>query len=657
MNQWTYIFKTLLVYGFVFFLSFYAIKLSLGFRIDKKLNSWRVGFLIAFVAFATIGIVSKLELVGIPDAKFYLAGFVTYFFGVLPGVVVSSVAIISKVYFDHSDPLGLGVMFAVIHLIYYGIQRLKVQFKIKETFVFFSILSLISSTSVLITSALWFGKLSEFGLMLSNSIVASLLGMIFMAALSTVFCDEKAMYASIDALKRSYDELLRTKDKMEFLALHEVQTGFFNIEKINQEILLWYTSNQNKPMQLLLLGIHNRDGLKQMLGSTLFDIAHFTVGAEVKSLADHHFENVFCSLDKGKYALLIKGFVDQVALDAIMDELSRKLVNVLLVHNSDVNVAVEIGGVVIDDNNMALCAPNGNSVVQWLDLAESAYLKVVLLGSEHSKKIVWFEKHMYEEQKNHAKLINALMTAIKEEQFTVVYQPQFNKTGKIIGAEALVRWYSSEFGNVAPDKFIELAERQGFVGEIDAQVLNNVCRFIKDKLMSLQVGSQVIPISVNVSFLELINFRFIDHLVDTLKEYGIGNEWLRLEVTETSISSQYSDVIETLKRLDEKGFYIYLDDFGTGYSSLNHLGRMPVRSIKIDKSFIDQILEDSKIGEIVSMAIDFANRLNLDVVAEGVELLEQAEWLIENNCEKFQGYYFSRPLSPDAFLDLVSKNS
>ncbi len=228
-------------------------------------------------------------------------------------------------------------------------------------------------------------------------------------------------------------------------------------------------------------------------------------------------------------------------------------------------------------------------------------------------------------------------------QFELRYQPQVEMaTGKLIGLEVLIRWPHPEFGDISPGRFIPVAEEAGLIVPIGQWVLRTAC----SQLLAWQrTGLGQIPISVNISAIQLRHPDFVDLVGDVLAETGFSPEWLDLEITEGMVMSRTENMIARLEALKALGLSLSVDDFGTGYSNLGYLNSFPLDRLKIDQSFVSGLPEDENAASIVRALLGLAHNLGLEVVAEGVETMAQAEFLIGCGCERAQGYLFGRPLS------------
>lgn len=229
------------------------------------------------------------------------------------------------------------------------------------------------------------------------------------------------------------------------------------------------------------------------------------------------------------------------------------------------------------------------------------------------------------------------------------YQPKVNiDTGKIVGSEALMRLPHLNGVYVQPSKIIDIAERNGQIIEIGNTVLREACRGIHHMLRK----NIVAPVSVNVSVAQILNDRFYKQVVDTLAEFRLTDspELLELEITESVMINDPGLVVGVLRKLNDIGIRLFLDDFGVGFSSLNQLKTLPVVGIKIDKSFVDNVVLSAKDQTIVKIIILLAKEFNLNIIAEGIECKSQAEWLANNGCKYAQGYLFGKPTELDQFV-------
>ncbi len=246
-----------------------------------------------------------------------------------------------------------------------------------------------------------------------------------------------------------------------------------------------------------------------------------------------------------------------------------------------------------------------------------------------------------------------LAHAIRNNELSVVLQPQYNtETGRICAAEMLVRWKREDGTYVPPSEFIPIAEERGFIKDIDRFVFRRACVVQQDLI---QRGFAPIDISVNLSQQTLHDPKLIETYLGIIEETGADISHIHLEITETTLHNNHRSFIRLLRRLHKAGFKILLDDFGTGYSSLMLLKSMPIDALKLDKTFVDDY-EHQKGRNIIECVIDMTKKLDITIIAEGIETAEQYEYIKSQKCDIVQGYYFSYPLEYRKFCDTVERN-
>jgi len=272
-----------------------------------------------------------------------------------------------------------------------------------------------------------------------------------------------------------------------------------------------------------------------------------------------------------------------------------------------------------------------------------------------TNNIAFYDKKLLDREIYREQLIDDFNDAIREEQFKVYYQPKFDVRPEIpvlSSAEALVRWQHPELGMISPGVFVPLFEGNGLIGLIDnyvwAEAARQVARWRE------QFGF-ALPVSVNLSRSDMLDLHLEERLVRLIEENGLEYGDIKLEVTESAYTDNAQMVLDVIRRLRDIGFEIEMDDFGSGYSSLNMLSEMPIDVLKLDMKFISNIAVSETARRLVLLMLDIARYLRVRVVAEGVENGEQLQILRDSGCELVQGYYFSRPVPPQAFEELIRK--
>ena len=241
--------------------------------------------------------------------------------------------------------------------------------------------------------------------------------------------------------------------------------------------------------------------------------------------------------------------------------------------------------------------------------------------------------------------------ALDNNEFNLVYQPQINlRTGEIVGVEALLRWDHPEHGSVSPAEFIPFAEESGLIVDIGLWVLKTACAELNQWRLA---GLPEIRMSINISARQLMEEYIVSDILTVLKDYDIPGHALELEITENAIMDDMDSVIRKLKELSHEGITIAIDDFGTGYSSLSYLHKLPIQTLKIDRTFLKESRINKGDNTIINTIVAMAKGLNLNVIAEGVETQTQLDYLREIECSEAQGFLFGKPLPPDVIAQLL----
>jgi len=296
----------------------------------------------------------------------------------------------------------------------------------------------------------------------------------------------------------------------------------------------------------------------------------------------------------------------------------------------DYFATASIGVVVFPDD--------GTTVEDLMIHADNAMFRAKAAGGNTYKV---FDPHIYSGRREQFQLEIHLQKAIENGELFLHYQPQIEgETFEIIGVEALVRWRHPELGVISPGKFIPIAEETGLIVPIGEWVLREACRQTKEWQ---DKGLPPIRVSVNLSSQQFERQDIVHTVSNILVDTGLSPKYLELEITET-MTMDADKAIETLKKLEAIGVQIAIDDFGTGYSSLNYLKRFSIHRLKIDQSFVKDIMANPNDASIVGTIIAMAHRLGLKVIAEGVETKEQVDYLLNQECDELQGYYFSKPV-------------
>ena len=284
-------------------------------------------------------------------------------------------------------------------------------------------------------------------------------------------------------------------------------------------------------------------------------------------------------------------------------------------------------------------------------MCDRALLALRSIKDSYGKRFAWFDDSMRETLIEQQEIVNEMEFALRDGQFIAYFQPQYNyETGKIIGAEALVRWKHPRKGMMLPNKFIPLFERNGFISKLDEYLWEQVCILLREWKNN---GMPLVPISVNVSRRDIYNPHLVGNLLSLLQKYDLNSDLLHLEITESAYTQNAEQLVNTVNSLRSHGLEVHMDDFGSGYSSLNMLQNVPVDILKLDMRFLGGDYKAERSGNILNAVVRMATALGLPVLAEGVETMEQAEFLRSIGCLLMQGYLFSVPMPVDSFEKLL----
>lgn len=287
-------------------------------------------------------------------------------------------------------------------------------------------------------------------------------------------------------------------------------------------------------------------------------------------------------------------------------------------------------------------------------MGDKARVALSKIKGTHFSAISFYDEAMTQQLKEEQEIENTMQGALDNGEMVLYLQGKYSTCGGVlIGAEALVRWYSPQKGMVMPDSFIPLFEKNGFIIELDMYMVETACRTLRGWQDG---GIVVVPVSVNQSRQCLYHPHYIDELTDILNQYAISPALIELEITERAFFEDEATLIRIIQQLHDQGFMVAMDDFGAGYSSLNMLQDVNVDILKIDKNFFKESVNSVRGKKIVSNIVSLANDLNIEVVAEGIETKEQLEFLRDIHCDFVQGFYFSRPVSAKEFKSSLAKD-
>jgi len=438
----------------------------------------------------------------------------------------------------------------------------------------------------------------------------------------------------------SYKDITELKEKqleINNLAFYDSITKLPN--RISLHNAVRELTESKKDFTMFFLDLDNFKIINDSFGHPVGDKLLILVTERINSMNKDEYTAFRLSGDE--FIIIYAGSNDRIVIENIASTILSKISESYDIDGSHFHISSSIG--------IALYPENGADVNELLKNADTA----MYYSKESGKnKYTFFNTVMGENTIKKINLHNNLHNAIENNEFVLYYQPIADVSdGQIVGMEALIRWISPEEGFISPDKFIQAAEESGQIIEIGTWVIRSACNFAKELL---DLGHKSFYISVNVSAVQLMQKNFKDILFNIIKETGIPTECLLLEITESVFMQSFEDMSTLFSEIRERGIRIALYDFGCGYSSLTYLKNLPMDVLKIDKSFIDDILSADEKNCIVGLIITLMKQLEFKVIAEGIETKEQLDYINKYKCDLFQGYLVSKPIPKEQILKLLN---
>jgi diguanylate cyclase (GGDEF)-like protein/PAS domain S-box-containing protein len=454
------------------------------------------------------------------------------------------------------------------------------------------------------------------------------------ASITPMIIDKKVV--GYIAIKLNITEYIEQEKKVKFLAYHDRLTGLANRLQFehyfNSEVV-----KKGEKVALMYLDLDRFKTINDTLGHQVGDGLLKTFAKRLS--AELSREDFIARIGGDEFVVLLK-IKDKEEVSHIAKRVINSLKAPMIIDGNQLNITTSIG--------IALYPEDGESLVRLLKHADTAMYDAKIKGRNNYQFFTQLLSSAIHERLN---LEQALRHALDKNEFYMVYQPKYHlKSREIVGFEALIRWESEKLGFVSPAKFIPVAEEIGLIDEIGYFVFEKACR---DFQLFQKINPRLEHIAINVSTVQLKEKAFIETLHQLRRGVGLSAEAIELEVTESYIMDDIEKNIQLLERLRGYGYKIAIDDFGTGYSSFGYLKRLPITTLKIDKSFVDDICISRRDADIIKAIIALAKNLGFDIVAEGIESEEQDKFLQELGCHIGQGYYFCQPKKPGEILSYI----
>ena len=433
----------------------------------------------------------------------------------------------------------------------------------------------------------------------------------------------------------SHAEEKRSKDLI-FQATHDELTKLPNRSYLQQSIQKWIY-DKAPPFSLYYLDMDHFKNINDSFGHQFGDILLVEFAKRISAMVRK--ESVVIRQGGDEFVILTYRTDEEDILthsQSILNEISKPY----HIKQFSFVVGASIG--------IAKYPEHGTSLDMLLRAADIAMYE----AKKYKNSVRLFAPSMQSGYLNRVNVEQALHKALDKHEFYMVYQPQVDHEGTIYGVEALVRWNSAEMGLVPPNQFIPIAEAAGVMPRLGKFILSTTLKEMKSLQTELGRSLQT---SINISIKQFMETHFLDYLIQKIEQENFNRISLCLEITESLFIEDIDYILPLLQKVHELGLHISMDDFGTGYSSLSILRKLPIDELKIDKSFVDAILNDVTAEKMIQNIIAIGKNLEMYILAEGVERKEQEDLLKEYGCDRFQGYLYSKPLTYDALKEFLEQ--
>ncbi len=455
--------------------------------------------------------------------------------------------------------------------------------------------------------------------------------------------NDKGQVVNYSAVQTDLRELESSQEKTDYLAYHDVLTGLYNRVSFEEYLTRAIASSRrnNTIFAVFFIDLDRFKIINDTLGHDVGDEVLKTVAKRLKKTLR---ESDFISRWGGDEFVVILENLTSVSDTAIIaSNVIESLRKPVEVDEHSLTSTASVG--------IALYPENGKDSSELIKHADSAMYFAKETGKNNFR---YYTKELSEDIRRKLKIDLALRIALKDNEFHMVFQPQYKLASKTIHSiEALIRWENATLGNVPPDEFIPIAEENGTIVKIGHFVFEESCKAFK-KIQA--ANANVEYVAINVSSLQFNEPNLLETFLAIANRCGVEPKEIEIEITERFIMDHATAKLNTLQNFRNYGFKISIDDFGTGYSSMSYLKRLPIDTIKIDKSFVDDIEFGSPDNIIIEAIIALSKALGYQIVAEGVETQEQEDFLTQVKCDIGQGYLFSRPIKCEEIIQKYSKS-
>lgn len=448
---------------------------------------------------------------------------------------------------------------------------------------------------------------------------------------------------SFRAIYRNISERKAAEAEIHQLAYYDKLTGLPNRTLLHDRLIHAIADAKRFEHHLGVMFI-DLDHFKKVNDTLGHHIGDLLLEEAAKRLLSSFRENdTAARLGGDEFIAILSGYRNSFNVPHIAQKVLKKLSRPYLLEGHELVLSGSIG--------IAIYPQDGTNAD---DLMRNADMAMYAAKSEKGDSFQFYSESMNRNAVEQLVLENGLRHAIESDQLIVCYQPQVDcELKQVVGVEALLRWNHPDYGLIPPDKFIPVAEETGLIVSIGEWVLRRACKELRQLQLELDVE---VKLSVNLSGVQLEQPNLVEVILSALHESGLPSEHLELEITESVLVERTDKAFNLLHKISSLGVKIAIDDFGTGYSSLSYLKNFPIDRLKIDRSFLVDILHDTNNAAIVETIISMSRNMGLHVIAEGVETHDQVEFLSDRNCPQMQGFLFSKAVLPAQIKDLIAQD-
>ena len=464
----------------------------------------------------------------------------------------------------------------------------------------------------------------------------------FNQMLEKIELNQKERDSANNALQLNKKRLERAVKDLQYLANYDSLTQLPNRALCMDRIkyALKRASRTNDMVAILFLDLDHFKDVNDSLGHAVGD--QLLKATSQRLLERIRSEDTLARLGGDEFVIILNELQSTEDVISVVEKIVLSFEEPFQLSNYEVNTTVSVG--------VCMFPHDGIDVDSLMKAADAAMYKAKEVGRNTYE---FYEVELNQLAIRRHQLANELRQAISSDELSLVFQPQLNiRENRVIGAEVLLRWTHPVLGSISPAEFIPIAENTGLIKDIGEWVMEGACK----KIAECRENGFEIRLAVNLSALQFRQTNLPETIAATLQRYRVPPRLLEVEITESMLMRDVSQAIDILERLKEMQIRIAIDDFGTGYSSLSYLRRFPLDALKIDRTFIDELVVDADDTAITLAVISMAKSLRLDVIAEGVETAQQQEFLAKNNCDDIQGYYFARPMNYKDLLVFLEKH-